>query len=217
MNLKEAFRYQNFLDKAINEISAYLIDGRNVTTITRLHKRKAVWDETDDVEETVMTGRKFACTVDDTVDFFRGLLSEKAGLTYAISRAKREVGFDMDAEIAINAWRQKCSGVLKCMAEIKPTTRTYNGSSFRFNAEGNQVTYMYEVEENTELDFDKDGVKTLMRKISRAADDASTKIDQVVVQTQVMFIPLFELTDSLEDMFEKYAAHSGDTNFFGTI
>lgn len=206
MNLKEAFRYQKFLDRAMNEVNSYLIRGINITKTTRVHKRNDVWEEAGNLEEIVKKDWKWDYTVDFVVVFYRSLLTMKTELTRAISDAKRSVGIDMDAEIAVNVWRQKYVNTLSRMTEVSTGTCTYKGNDYRFNAEGNQVSYVYEIEETTELDFDKKAVKDMIRKINHVSDNVSTTIDQVLVQTLVDYSPCYDLTDSIEDMMEKYAA-----------
>lgn len=217
MNLKEAFRYQNFLDRTMNEVGSFLMRYGNITVTTRLHKRNAAWEGASDLQEKVAKDNPYNQSVDFIVEFYRSLLTEKVALTRAISAAKRSVGVDMDAEIAINVWRQKYVETFKRMMDVKPIVRPTKGSDYRFNAEGNQVSYIYDVEEAIELDFSKDTVKKLMRSISHASDDTSFTVDQIMVQTVVCYDPRYDLTDSLEDMMEKFAENPDCNEMLITI
>ena len=56
MNLKEAFRYQNLLERLMNEATTALSTQANLLKVTKLHLRSKVkpeaQDETEEADET---------------------------------------------------------------------------------------------------------------------------------------------------------------------
>lgn len=206
MNLKEAFRYQNFLDGALNTVMSYLYDKNNLVEVKQMHHRHDVYAEAQDVEVDVTKKKAFDHPVDNIVEFLVFLTACKEKLTMAISAAKRNGEFDMDAEVSVNALRQRVANTFKHVATVKAEARDAIGQSYRFNVEGNQVAYSYKMEEVTTPVFNKEFVKLLHRTISATADSVSTRADKFIVQTEVDFDPPFSLSYSVEDMLDKFVA-----------
>lgn len=204
MNLKEAFRYQNFLDGALNTVMSYLYDRSNLVEVKQLHHRHDTYVEAQDMEVDVTKKKAFDHPVDDIVDFMISLLGLKDELTFAISRAKRESEFDMDAAVAMNSLRQRVASTLKNMTKIKAETRDAIGQSYRFNVEGNQVAYSYKMEETTTPVFSSEKAKKLNKNISEIADMVSTNADKFIIQTEIAFVPPYSLSDSVDDMLDKF-------------
>ena len=215
MNLKEAFRYQNFLDRLLSYTGSYLDNPANVTKTAQEHMRqkanKEAEDETGELDlkvinriiEIVRDGR-VKHDVKDVVSFILALLDEKSRLCDSISSAKAESGKDIDALIAMNKAKQAVSCTLSNMSDIRPTERITRGSGYKFNAEGNQVQYVYDVKEVTTIDFDRNDVKKLRTRLKNEADDVSTLVDQLMVNLQVAIEPLFDVNDSFEDSLDRF-------------
>lgn len=71
MNLKESFRYQNFLSSMINEAGASLTAPSHCLTTTKNHLRNKVNDGATDMQETVDVG-EFPAN-DSVLDFIHGV------------------------------------------------------------------------------------------------------------------------------------------------
>ena len=82
MNLKESFRYQNFLSSMINEAGASLTAPSHCLTTTKNHLRNKVNDGAADMQETVDVG-EFPAN-DSVLDFMLFLIGEREKLTTAI-------------------------------------------------------------------------------------------------------------------------------------
>ena len=89
MNLKEAFRYQNFLVELLNETRSHLSQRANITKIEQHHLRKKVNSEAED--EVIDTSKERTITIkpDIIVKFMISLLEERCRLSEAILKQKR--------------------------------------------------------------------------------------------------------------------------------
>lgn len=200
MNLKESFRYQNYLGKLFSIINGYLQSNGYMTTVEQKHMRKKANADADDEVQVATVDRPFECKDNNIIiDFFMDIIREKESLSMAISEAKRDLHFDMDAEIASNKFRQLASGTLHRIGDIKSSERITRGTSFKFNTEGNQVSYMYDVQEVTTIDFDRNKVKALSKKLLEQSDKASNEADKCMVSVEVDFKSLYSIQDSVDD------------------
>ena len=110
---------------------------------------------------------------------------------------------DFDGMITINNRKRELLQRLLNMANIKPKENILSGRSVKFNEEGNQVTYCYDIKEVTTSDFDRNKVKAIASKLRKELDETSTTIDVMQLETMVDFESKFEIGDSLEDCVAK--------------
>lgn len=171
MNLKESFRYQNFLDMMMRAAE----------------------------------GEVFFAN-DDVVAFMAWLVKEREKLTTAIGAAKASIGFDIDAAIETNKFRQTVNGSIKNMLRYTPTKRVEQGRDYKFNVEGNQTPYIYEIEVVSEEAYDKTGAKTLMREMISKADEVSAAIDAAMINTKVDYEPVFDVNETFDDVMTDFLA-----------
>ena len=122
----------------------------------------------------------------------------------AISAAKKSCSIDIDAEVANNRIRQNVATTLSRMGNMKPSERMTKAYAYKFNAEGNQVQYAYEVKEVTTIDFDRNKVKAISKKLIQCADEVSTAIDKAMVELAVDYTPNYSVNDSFEDAIEQF-------------
>lgn len=217
MNLNEAFRYQNFLEATMNTLKYFFSDDRNVMRITQTHKRKEALNIAEDTVEDASAKPVYAYTPDVIIAFYKNLLEEKIRLTQAIHEAKRATDFDVDAEIAINNSVRTYIASLKSLAGLKENERTYRGTGYVFNAEGNQVQYYYNIEEKSEPNYDRNDVKKLLRKASEKADEVSAEIARYMLDADVNYTPYYPITDSVDDMLEKFTTDPDTHMEIGTL
>ena len=202
MVLKEAFRTQNYLDSLIDRGLMFLNSVSNVTTTKQEHMRKKV---NADAENEVIEVPKSTVFENDhitpnvVVDFIMDVMSEKEKLTSAIAVAKTTAEVDMDSSIALNKTRQGIARILNNMASIKANERVTVGRDYKFNADGDQVSYVYNINEVTTIDFDRTKVKALAKKLNKESDEVSTKLDALNVTINVDYEPKYEIGDSFED------------------
>jgi hypothetical protein len=71
--------------------------------------------------------------------------------------------------------------------------------------EGNQVPYIYDVEEETKLDFDKSYVRERMKELHSECDKISAQIDKIMVDTEVDYEGPYDVNDNFEDVLIQFA------------
>lgn len=204
MNLKESFRYQNFLDMMMRAASASIQQRDHCLKVTKTHLRSKANPDASDVTETV-EGEVFFAN-DDVVAFMAWLVKEREKLTTAIAAAKASIGFDIDAAIETNKFRQTVNGSIKNMLRYTPTKRVEQGRDYKFNVEGNQTPYIYEIEVVSEEAYDKTGAKTLMREMISKADEVSAAIDAAMINTKVDYEPVFDVNETFDDVMTDFLA-----------
>lgn len=206
MYLKEAFRYQNFLNRLVDRTTSYLSNQNYITKTTQEHLRKKANSEAEDETVEVVVDRPFECTNNQLVSLLEHLMTEKEKLTAAISAAKQLSPIDIDAELANNRVRQKVAYVLSGMSKVRATESVVRGTGFKFNGEGNQVPYSYDVKQITQIDFDRNRVRDRSRSLTSKADEVSTCIDKMMVELNVEHSPEYSVNDSFEDVVEQFVS-----------
>lgn len=202
MNLKESFRYQNFLESMMCSAGASLTDKEHSLIIKKKHLRKKANADTEDVVETVDAGEFFKN--DDVMHFMSVLVGERDKLTNAIGKAKASIGFDLDAAIETNKFRQNLANCIKTMLRFKPSKKTERGTDYKFNVEGNQTQYYYDVEVEATEAYDRDKAKAMMRSMILDADKVSAEIDTAIINTPVEYEAPFNVNDSFEDVMADF-------------
>lgn len=204
MYLKEAFRYQNYLNGLISTTTNYLGSVQYTTKTVQEHLRKKANPDAENETIELSAERALAYTANQMVDFLQHLIDEKQKLTKAISEAKKGCSIDIDAEVANNRIRQNVAATLSRMGNMKPSERMTRAYAYKFNAEGNQVQYAYEVKEVTTIDFNRNKVKGISKKLIQCADESSTAIDKVMVELVVDYAPNYSVNDFFEDAIEQF-------------
>lgn len=203
MILKEAFRYQTFLDRILNNILNIDLRSKSIKAI-KVHKMHESNPDVEDKEEVVIAEDNY--TVDDIVDLLEVLCNEKEKLSIAIEQAKAGAGINIDSALAANKYRQGVAGILKLIQAKLPKSMVSNGVGRKFNVEGNQVNYYYDIETTYEDNFDRSRTNKLMKGMIKRSDEVSAEIDSAMVNTEVDYTPIFDVNDSLDDIIEEYLA-----------
>lgn len=200
MNLKESYRYANYLDFLLDKACMYLSNREFITNTVETHMRSKANANADNevIEATPPYDVDF--TPNDVIDFAVNVISEKESLVDAIATAKASAEINKDNAISMNKKKQMFANVLKDMSNIKPSNLTVLGSGYTFNVDGNQVKYVYDVEKITRIDFDRDNVRKLIKKYLKEADEISAKLDAIEINTMVDFSPKWDVNDEFEDI-----------------
>lgn len=200
MVLKEAYRYQNYLDSLIREAQSYLSKRDFITTTKQTHNRKKANSDAEDEVVEVQKPYTVEFTPNELVDFLVKAIGEKHKLSDSIVAAKKTTEIDIDSSIAMNKVKQNYLSVLTTMSNVKATEKKTRGSDYRINAiDGNQVAYYYDVDEVASIDYDRNDVKNLIKKLQKETDEISIKLDVIQLTTDVNYIPVWELNTPLED------------------
>ena len=204
MNLKEAFRYQNFLDGLLSSTRAAMSTPSNLLQEERNHLRSKAIHDGKDERETVEAADLIS--PDQCVELAMQIINEREKLTKAIDAAKAspagDVG-DMDAAIEANKYRQAIAQQIRAMLRYKSGKRMERGTGYTFNSEGNQVPYVYDVEVTVSELFDRNKMKSTMQKLMDDADRTSARIDEAIVNTKVDYEAIWDVNSSFEDIICK--------------
>lgn len=200
MNLKESFRYQKFLDGLMRSAASNLQNPYHSLKTTKVHLRHAVNPEAEDMTEVVEDGE---FVPNDTVlAFMAHLIDEREKLSIAISKAKQSVGFDTDAAIETNKFRQQLNAAVRQMLRHVGTKRKVKESDYKFDINGQQVPYRYDVEITTTENYDKDAAKALMRETIAKADEVSAAVDAAMINTVVEYEPPYDVNETFDDVLD---------------
>ena len=206
MNLKEAFRYQNKIQALMCEAEDILRNRANITKVTNTNLRHKVMPEASDETVVEIPETKYCGKITDVALFLVFLLEEKSALAAAIRRAKNNLDIDMDSEVALNSARQTVAGIFRTMNGIRSSEQTIanGGTGYRFNADGNQVTYRCDVRRVTTINYDRNVIRAELGRLDRAADEMSAKLDICMVTSSVDYTPPFDVNSGFADAFENY-------------
>ncbi len=206
MNLKEAFRCQNKLQSLMYDAEEILRNRANITKVTSTNLRHKVMPEMTDETVVEIPESEYSGRITDVALFLVFLLEEKTALAAAIRKSKDQLNIDMDSETGLNSARQRIAGIFRTMNSLRASEQTIanGGTGYRFNADGNQVTYRCDVRRVTSINFDRNVIRTELGKLDRAADETSAKLDLCAVTAAVDYAPPFDVNADFADAFETY-------------
>ena len=211
MNLKEAYRYQNKLQAFLEEAQNTLDRDSNVTRVENTYLRHKVNAEAEDETVVTIPDTEYYEQITDMTKFMLYLLDEKAVLSAAIRKAKDALDIDMDGEVSLNAARQRAARTLQHMNSLRSSEQILSngGVGYRFNAEGNQVSYRCDVKRVTTINFDRSVIRRELAKLNQRADETSAKLDLCLVTSKVDYAPPFDVNDSFAEAFEAFLNKAG--------
>lgn len=200
MNLKESYRYANYLDRLLMTADTYLRNKGFVTTTEQNHLRSKANPDAQDEKIEVQKPYDVDFTPNDIIDFVVKVINEKENLFSAIADAKAATEINIDNAIAMNKKRQSFVNTLNSIVSIKPNETQSMGKDYKFDINNEQKPYSYQIISKTSIDFDRTSVKGLIKKYNKECDEVSSKLDEIEITTHVDFTPLFDVNDSFEDL-----------------
>ena len=200
MNLRESFQYMNFLDGKLEDIEWKLRDTKNVVTIKETHMKSASNPNFQDEDKTIEPDIEFEAV--QLIDFMDTIMKEKAELSKAIHEAKNKAEVNLDHAISLNKAKQKQALILKRLIDLKTKEDEKRETAYMINNEGNQVPFYYSVKSVATINYDRNKVKARYKAIKKECDEMSTLIDKIQINTEVVFDPKWDVSDTLEDMLE---------------
>lgn len=206
MNLKDAFRAQNKLQALMDEAGDILQDRGNTLKVTTTHLRSKVMPEAQDAVVEESAPSEYAEHINQVATFLMAMLAEREKLSAAICAAKSKLTLDMDSETGLNRVRQSLADTFRRMAVLRNSevVLTNGGSGYRFNGEGNQVSYRCDAKRVTTINFDRNKIRGMATELGRKADEVSAKLDQCLVNTAVDYTLPFEMNDSFETILPDF-------------
>lgn len=199
MILKDAYRYQKCLSTMIGQAETLLLNNSFVTSTTQKHNRKKANSEAED--EIIEVDKPITdFTAMDVINFIADAIKEKQKISDAIVAAKRNTEIDIDSSISLNKIKQEYIGYLRRLAAMDSSEKKTYGTDYKFDVDGKQTSYRYEVIETTTIDFDRNDVRGLAKKLQKESDEISSKLDLIELTTDVEFIPKWDVNDTLEEI-----------------
>ena len=200
MNLKESYRYANYLDSLLRRAYSYLNSNGFVTTTVEEHLRSKSNPDVEDEVIEVKSPYDVEFTPNDVIDLVVKILDEKEKLSDAIAKAKSTTEVDIDNAVAMNKKKQQFVGVLNEIADIKLSETKTTGKAYKFDINGEQKPYVYDVNRKTSINFDRNDVRKLVKKYLKETDEISAKLDLIEITTQVDIEPKFDVNDKFEEL-----------------
>lgn len=212
-SIKESFRYMNFIEKNISTLSRYLSNTSNSVTIKEYHLKARSNSDTKNEEIDMTSERTYPCNIVDIAFLVKQLTDQKLKLSLAIEDAKKTLILDwkednknltLDSAVEYAKKSRELANNLKSLVDIKSSETKKTGNDYKFNVEGNQVQYRYNIEVKTTIDFDRNNVNDLYKKLLSKADILSTQIESAMLKECVEYIPLYDIHDSTTEVVDKY-------------
>lgn len=204
MNLKEAFRYQNRLQRLMEDAQTILVQEKNVTKVENTALLHKVNPEAQDETTLETPNSEFSDQITQVVIFLMFLLKERELLSHAIRTAKQNMDMDFDGEMSLNARRQEIAAIFRRMSEIRCSENLYpnGGIAYKFNADGNQVSYRCDLKKVTTINFDRNKVRSYAAYLHKKSDTVSAELDKRMVNTEVDYTPPFDVNDSFSEILQ---------------
>lgn len=217
LSIKEAFRYQNFLDKNLSSLLSTLGNKSNALKVEEIHyKSKSNSEALDETVDQTAERTYPNATVVDLSFLVKQLVNQKLKLSLAIENAKRDLFLEwkedgqsltLDTAVEFAKKNREQANTLKYLVDLKASEKKSQASSYKFNVAGDQVLYKYDVSQTTTLDFDKNIINDMYKKLLNVADTLSTQIELAMLKEIVDFVPLYNIHDSIVDVVDKYIAN----------
>ena len=201
MNLKEAFRFQNKLQSMMADAQSILGNNGNITKVQNTYLRhKVITMEAPSTE--------YSENITEMAEFLLFLLDEREKLSAAIHKAKVSLplGAGLDGEVSLNGKRQEIATLLRHMAGLRngEVLISNGGVGYRFNNEGNQVSYRCDVKRVTTINFDRNKIRKMCADLSKKSDETSAALDVALVNTPVEYEAPFDVNETFAEAFEAH-------------
>ena len=190
----------------MDEIQAILGSDSNITVVENTYLRRKVMAEAKDEKVYMPPESEYSSQITELSKFLLYLLSEKERLSEAIKTSKDALDIDMDSEVSLNALRQNIARTFKHMNDLRGSEQIISngGTGYRFNTDGNQVSYRCDVKRVTTINFDRNVIKKELAALNRKSDETSAKLDLCLVTSSVAYDCPFDVNASFAEAFETF-------------
>ena len=208
MNLKEAFRFQNKLQSLMYEADNILSSPNNITKVETTLLRHKVMAEAEDESTFDLPTSEYSEQITVLAELLLFLLNEREKLSAAIHTAKSglPLAAGLDGEVGLNSKRQEIANLFRRMAALRSSEVLIpnGGTGYRFNSDGNQVSYRCDIKRVTTINFDRNKIRKMCTDLSKKSDETSALLDAALVNTEVEYHPPFDVNSTFADVFEFY-------------
>ena len=164
--------------------------------------------EAEDETTMELPATEYSEKITEVAVFLLSLLNEREKLSAAIHKTK--AGLDLpagfDGEVGLNSKRQEIAHLFRRMAGLRSseTLIANGGTGYRFNNEGNQVSYRCDVKRVVTMNFDRNKIRKMGGDLGKKADEVSGTLDAVLVNAQVDYIAPFDVNDTFAEAFKSF-------------
>jgi len=215
LSLKEAYRYSNYLKNLIYELQTYSISDEIKFSEKENHLKSKISNDYEDETIEIQKEKKYDIEINDIVDLINSLNVHLCLLNNAIINAKQNIKLDfklnnsiplkLDAAIEFNKLQRDFAvNILNRLSRAKSSEDEDVGLIYGINGEGNQVTYRYTVKRIKTINFDRNKIIELYKKILSKCDIISEQIDEIMLNKIVDFEKIYDFHDTIEDVIEAY-------------
>lgn len=199
MTLKESYRYANCLNTMLRTALNFLSNKGFITDTSVEHLCSKANPDSVDFTEEKPKAFDVAFTPMQVLDFTVKVMDEQERLAKAIAEAKSKAELDIDSSISLNKKKQEVANILTIMASLKSKENKGYANGYKLDVEGKQTSYRYDTIETTIIDFDRNQVKGLIKKLRHECDIVSETIDRLEVTIDVPFNCTWDINDTFED------------------
>lgn len=207
MTLKEAFRYSKYVEDCLSR-SSWTMEKNSMQTI--FHHLYSKVDNREDEEEIVEP--TVPVTTEEMITLTMSFAQEKGRISRAINDYKAKLmenGIDLDSMMALNRVTRRLVVSYRAMLANEERVIKQQGTGYRFNAEGNQTSFLYEMQEEHKYTFNEESLRQKVRALTEKCDETSKVIDQLLVEDNIEFDPLYDFNDSISEIYKKVVANRG--------
>lgn len=208
MNLKEAFRFQNKLQSMMDEADTILGLNSNITKVQNTYLRHKVMSEAEDETTIDPPSTEYGDRITELAEFLLYLLHEREKLSVAIHKAKSSLDLPagLDGEVSLNGKRQSIAALFRHMVGLRngEVLIPNGGTGYRFNNEGNQVSYRCDVKRVTTINFDRNKIRKMCAELSKKSDEISADLDAALVNTVVEYEAPFDVNETFAEAFDAF-------------
>ena len=181
---------------------------QNITNVKSTYLRKKVMAEAEDETMMEQPTTEYSEKITEVAGFLLYLLGEREKLSAAIQKAKMELNMPAgyDGEIGLNGIRQELAALFRRMSNLRSseTLISNGGTGYRFNNEGNQVSYRCDVKQVVTINFDRNKIRQMCGDLSKQADNTSNALDAALVNSKVAYEAPFDVNETFAETFEKF-------------
>jgi hypothetical protein len=151
---------------------------------------------------------------DKVVKFLVWAVNEKEVLARLISNAKTSADFDLDSSVSSNRQRKELIKSINWLLAKKESKTKEYGTDYKFNVEGDQISYRYEIEVERKENFNRTELKATVKQLNSVCDEVSSKIDEFLINTTLDYTPKFDVNSSFDDVMESFISEdAADTDW----
>lgn len=194
--------------RTVDESRAWLKRIIITWAILNTYLRHKVMAEAEDEVTMEAPSTEYSENITEMAEFLLFLLDEREKLSAAIHQAKVSLplGAGLDGEVSLNGKRQEIATLLRHMAGLRngEVLISNGGVGYRFNNEGNQVSYRCDVKRVTTINFDRNKIRKMCANLSKKSDETSATLDAALVNTPVEYEAPFNVNETFAEAFEAH-------------